>query len=45
MFNRYSTLNLKKTTIFSRRYLRNIPTTRAGMFGYTDVYEGVLVSS
>jgi len=44
MFNRYSTWNRKKTTIFSRPYLRNIPATRVGMFGYTDVYEGVLIS-
>ena len=39
MLNRYNTWNRKKTTIFSRRYLRNIPTKSVGMFGYTDVYK------
>ena len=31
--NRYSTWNRKKTTLFSRHYLRNLSTSDIGVFG------------
>ena len=35
--NRYSTWNHKKTTLFSRHYLRNRSTSDIGVLGYIGV--------